>query len=109
LLWIAQQLRPLGSDCGAMIVEARGRDADGEVARAVWHLNATGNRGPYVPVIPAQAMIRRMACGWRPEQGAYPCSGLLPLEELEPLLDALEIVHETSPAHYSRTALRAAA
>jgi hypothetical protein len=109
LLWVAQQLRPLGTDRGAMIVKASGLNADGEEASAAWHLDATGNRGPYVPVIAAQAMISRMAGGWRPERGAYPCSGLLSLDEFEPLLDALEIAHSSFPVQPAGQPLRVAA
>ena len=109
LLWIAQRLRPFGSDRGAMIVEASGLGADGKAVAASWHLDATGNRGPYVPVIAAQAMIRRMADGSRPPRGAYPCSGLIPLDEFVPLLDALGIAHTTVPAKHSPPPLSAAA
>jgi saccharopine dehydrogenase-like NADP-dependent oxidoreductase len=109
LLWIAQRLRPFGSDRGAMVVETSGLDADGQIVSAVWHLDATGNRGPYVPVLAAQAMIRRMSRGWRPEHGAYPCSGLLQLDELVPLLDALGIERDTSRIQQSGQPLPVAA
>ena len=91
LLWIARQLQPFGSDRGAMIVEARGRDASGRDAEAKWILEATANLGPYVPVLAALALIRRMRDGWMPEHGAYPCSGILRLDELESLLDEIGI------------------
>jgi len=106
LLWIAQRLHPFGSDRGAMIVEATGADALGLAARADWRLDATGNRGPYVPVLAAVAMIRRIRDGWRPEPGAYPCSGSLDLHEIESLLDGLGIGHSIVPAPL---AIRAAA
>ena len=98
LLWIAQRLHPFGSDRGAMIVEATGADARGLAARADWRLDATGNRGPYVPVLAAVAIIRRIRDGWRPEPGAYPCSGILDLREIESLLDELGIGHSVVPA-----------
>ena len=97
LLAIAQLLRPLGSDRGAMIVEASGQDALGAPASATWTLDATTNRGPLVPIIPALALIRRYRDGRQPEPGAYPCSGVLSLGELEALLDALGIAHSGAP------------
>ena len=106
LLWIAQRLQPLGSDRGAMIVEAAGQGARGEPVSARWMLDATTNLGPLVPIVPALALIRRLRTGWRPEPGAYPCSGVLSLDELEGLLDELGIGHTMVP---SRPALRAAA
>jgi saccharopine dehydrogenase-like NADP-dependent oxidoreductase len=97
LLWIARRLRPFGSDRGAMIVEATGSGSDGGPASAKWSLDATANLGPFVPIIPALALIRRMNDGWRPEHGAYPCSGIHSLTELEGLLDELGIAHRTTP------------
>jgi saccharopine dehydrogenase-like protein len=91
LLWIAQRLLPFGSDSGAMIVEARGRDRDRHPVEARWNLSATTNLGPLVPVLAALALIRRVRDGWRPEPGAYPCAGIVTLDELEVLLDALGI------------------
>lgn len=98
LLWIAQRLRPFGSDRGAMIIEAKGRGADGRPASAKWALDATANLGPFVPIVPALALIRRVRDGWKPERGAYPCSGVLALTELEALLDELGINHIASRA-----------
>jgi len=49
-----------------------------------------------VPVIPALALIRRLRDGWKPEPGAYPCSGFLNLNELERLLDELGIGHSAT-------------
>jgi hypothetical protein len=106
LLWIAQRLHPFGSDRGAMIVEASGADARGTAIRAEWRLDATGNRGPYVPVLAAVAIIRRMRDGWRPSPGAYACAGILELGALEPLLDELGIGRSIIPAP---PAMRAAA
>ena len=106
LLWIAQRLRPLGTDRGAMIVEASGEGTTGKTLSARWTLDATANLGPLVPVVPALVLIRRMCRGWRPAPGAYPCSGILHLAELEALLDELGIGHSVSP---SNPALRAAA
>jgi hypothetical protein len=106
LLWIAERLRPFGSDRGAMIVEAEGQGANGEAASAKWALDATTNLGPLVPIIPTLALIRRVRERWKPEPGAYPCSGILDLDELATILDELGIGHSLVPAP---PALRAAA
>jgi saccharopine dehydrogenase-like NADP-dependent oxidoreductase len=106
LLWIARQLRPLGSDTGAMTVEVSGIDAHGNEVFARWSLDATSNLGPYVPVLAPLALIERMASGWKPESGAYPCSGIVSLEEFDRLFDKLGIQHTTVP---TASPLRAAA
>src|SRR4249919_2058983 len=83
LLTIAQWLLPFGSDKGAMLVETRGMDSDGRPAESRWRLNADGNRGPYVPVLAALAMVRRWRDGQKSAAGAQICSGMLDLSEFE--------------------------
>ena len=96
LLWIAQRLRPFGSDRGAMVVEAWGTAADGTARAARWTLGATANLGPNVPIIPALALIRRMRDGRVPLPGAHPCSGLLELAELDRVLEEIGISHSST-------------
>lgn len=106
LLRIAEVLRPLGSDRGAMIVEVQGRDENGHTSSARWMLDAPTNLGPLVPVVPALALVRRLRDGWKPAPGAYACSGLLDLDELAGILDQLGIAHSPVPP---RSAVRHAA
>jgi hypothetical protein len=107
MLWIAERLRPFGSDRGTMVVEASGLDGYGRPAAVKWMLDATTNLGPYVPVLGALALIRRVRGGWRPEPGARPCSGILSLEDFERLLDEIGIRHSAVPP--MQPPLRAAA
>ena len=81
MLTIAQWFLPLGSDEGAMSVQASGRDAAGQPVSRAWVLGADANRGPYVPTLAALAMIRRFRDGATPPHGAYPCAGILKLAE----------------------------
>ncbi len=104
LLWIAKQLRLFGSDRGAMVVDVTGASADGKPASAKWTLDAEANLGPFVPVISALALIRRVRDGWKPEPGAYPCSGILDLDELEALLGELGIRHSADLPNRIRAA-----
>jgi hypothetical protein len=91
LLWIANRLRSFGSDRGAMLVEARGEDAAGRALTSAWMLDATTNRGPFVPVLAALALIKRARDGRMPPSGAGPCSGILRLDEFQPMFAALGI------------------
>jgi len=106
LLWIARRLRRFGSDRGAMIVEASGCGQAGERRSSKWILDATANLGPNVPIVPALALVRRIRDGWTPKPGAYPCSGILTLSDLEAVLDELGIAHSPTPG---TALLRAAA
>lgn len=81
LLAIAKLLLPFGSDVGAMEVIVTGQDARGAPTHARWTLRADGNRGPYVPVLAALAMLRRFRDGRAPEPGARVCAGMLSLAE----------------------------
>ena len=92
LLAIARWLLPFGSDVGAMEIIVEGRDEADEPRRTRWTLRADGNRGPYVPTLPALALMRRFRDGNAPTPGACACSGLLTLDETEADLAALGIV-----------------
>lgn len=87
---IATWLRPFGSDRGAMVVEASGPGV-----KARWTLDASGNRGPFVPVLPCVALLRK----WRdaaPEPGASPCVVMLNLADFDADFDDLGIVRTIS-------------
>lgn len=71
----------VGSDRGAMRVEALGVDGEGRAARAVWRLVAEPGEGPVTPSLPALAAIRAIAAG-RVAPGARACVGVLALEEI---------------------------
>jgi len=81
LLKVAQWLLPLGSDKGAMLVAVEGEDGAGRMVTAKWRLNADSNRGPYVPVLAAVALVRRRRDGVEPAPGARNASGLLELDD----------------------------
>lgn len=87
----------IGSDRGAMRVEALGVDGEGRVVRAVWRLVAEPGEGPVTPSLPALAAITAIAAG-RLLSGAGPCVGLLSLDdiaaEMQPHGLATEIVVE---------------
>ncbi len=71
----------IGSDRGAMRVEAYGVDAGGRAARAVWRLVAEPGEGPVTPTLPALAAIKAIAAG-RVERGARACVGVLSLDDI---------------------------
>ncbi|MEY4556122.1 MAG: hypothetical protein RL093_1241 [Pseudomonadota bacterium] len=71
----------VGSDRGAMRVEAYGVDGEGRSARAVWRLVAEPGEGPVTPTLPALAAIKAIAAG-RIKAGARACVGALSLEDI---------------------------
>ncbi|WP_298467354.1 saccharopine dehydrogenase NADP-binding domain-containing protein [uncultured Erythrobacter sp.] len=98
MLTMAQWFLPFGSDRGAMSIQARGIGADGKSVSRRWVLKADANRGPYVPVLAALAMIRRYRDGQTPEVGARACSGILALSDFEDDFARLGMEHDVFDA-----------
>lgn len=94
----------VGSDRGAMRVEALGVDGEGRAVRAVWRLVAEPGEGPVTPSLPALAAIKAIAAG-RVQTGAGPCVGLLSLDDIEVEMEphglATEII-ETRASLFAR-------
>jgi hypothetical protein len=82
-------LLPFGTDRGAMIVEALGRDEHDRPVCARWTMIAPNGLGPYAPTVPALALARRIASGAPPPSGAYACVGVVSLEEATAEFDRL--------------------
>lgn len=93
MLRLAQLVRPLGSDRGAMTVRASGNNAQGNAMERCWVLRADSNRGPYVPTLAALAMIRRFRDGRGPPAGARICSGMLTFEDFGPHMAEFGMEH----------------
>lgn len=91
LLRVAQWFLPFGSDVGWMDVLVSGIDASGAPMQRRWTFRATGNRGPFVPILPTVALLRRWRDDGLPAPGARPCSGLLDLADFTQDFDALAI------------------
>jgi hypothetical protein len=72
-----------GEHRGGMFVAAAGEDGDRRPIRRSWHLVAEGDDGPFIPSMAAEALIRRMIDGQRPEPGARPSVADLELADFE--------------------------
>jgi NAD(P)-dependent dehydrogenase (short-subunit alcohol dehydrogenase family) len=77
LAGIADRLRFLGTDRGGLRLELHA----GAQSR-VWCVIAEGGDGPFIPVTPAAALVRKLAGGLL-MRGAVPCLGVLTLPEIE--------------------------
>lgn len=80
---IANALIGFGTDRGGMTVEAQGIDSDGRPIRRTWTLVAEDGDGPFVPTLPALAMVKALADGHLRRPGAQACVGLLDLAAIE--------------------------
>lgn len=101
---LAALLGRFGSDRGGMLVEAAGRDAEDRPVLARWTLVAEAGDGPFVPTLPALALIRRLTADRRSlVPGARAGAGLLPLAAFETefarlrIRTAREVDHPVAP------------
>ena len=89
LLTMSDWFNGLGSGDGGMHMVMEGVDRNGERAVRKWFIVARDGTGPHIPTIPAVLLAERQARGDRLVPGAYPCLGLVKLEdylaELKPL------------------------
>lgn len=88
---ISEWFLPFGSDRGAMSVEVRGLDHQGEPCRRYWELSALNGDGPYVPTLCSVALVKRRLQGQPLEPGAYAAPGGLRLEDILPVSVGLAI------------------
>lgn len=86
--WMAGWFEPFGSDVGGMVVCVQGRGDAGGVQRT-WHVLAEAGDGPYIPALPAAALVER----WQqtaPVPGARACIAELSRQDIEGQLQTLQ-------------------
>jgi saccharopine dehydrogenase-like NADP-dependent oxidoreductase len=89
--WLSQRLEQAGTDRGAMAVEVVGL-SHGEPLRRRWQIVAYHGDGPFIPAVPARAIIRKCA-SVRP--GARPCLFELSIADIENALVGLSVQTST--------------
>lgn len=82
LLQLRKVTRLFTSDKGGMQVEISGIDASGHQAHAKWSLLAKQDHGPFIPVLPAAATLRRLLENSIPA-GARTADQALRLEDIQ--------------------------
>jgi hypothetical protein len=80
-----------GEHRGGMFVEVRGL-WNGEAVTNRWHMIAEGDRGPFVPSLVADIILRACLDGRRPAPGARPCHDDVTLGDYQPGFARLGIV-----------------
>ncbi|MGA7325480.1 MAG: hypothetical protein WBX25_13565 [Rhodomicrobium sp.] len=89
---MSRRLEPFGSDRGAMAVDVTGLEK-GKAMRRRWQVIANAGEGPFIPAVPARAIIRKHTT-IRP--GARPCLVDLTLPEVEGAVAGLSVEFSTS-------------
>ncbi|MHA1538116.1 MAG: hypothetical protein ACTSUD_11225, partial [Alphaproteobacteria bacterium] len=88
---IAGWLEGFGTDCGGMYVEVSGTNEEGLPIKRSWSLVARQGHGPFVPILPAVVLARKLAQGSIGRTGAMACLGLFTLSEFEAAIGDLDI------------------
>ena len=103
ILWMSLPLKPFGTDRGGMTVDVTGLNKGGKPVRRRWEVVATGGDGPFIPAIPARAIVRKLSAI---PPGARPCLSDLTLAEIEDAARGLTvkfaISEEEAPALFER-------
>jgi saccharopine dehydrogenase-like NADP-dependent oxidoreductase len=106
ILWASLLLKPFGTDRGGMTVDVTGLK-DGRPVRRRWELIATGGDGPFIPAVPARAIVRKLSAI---PPGARPCLFDLTLAEIEDATRGLAVEFATReeevPALFERVLAR---
>jgi saccharopine dehydrogenase-like NADP-dependent oxidoreductase len=82
LRFLAELLKPFGTDRGGMRVDVLLENDAGQVLRRVWTLAAGTADGLYVPTLPALAALKMLAAGTLQWRGAGPCTGFIPYDAI---------------------------
>jgi len=81
LLSIANLFNRLGTADGGMHVRIEGKDHNGHPLTQTWAVIAWDGHGPHIPTVPAIVLAKKLVSDAKVRAGAYPCVGLLSLEE----------------------------
>jgi saccharopine dehydrogenase-like NADP-dependent oxidoreductase len=87
ILWLSQRLEYSGSSKGAMAVDVIGFSG-GKPERRRWQIVAYDGDGPFIPAVPARAIIRKYGSV---QPGARPCLFDLSLPEIESAMEGLSV------------------
>ncbi len=91
LLALADWFNRFGSAAGGMHMIMRGNDCNNDHIERRWFIIAKNGHGPHIPTIPAIILAKRWASNKLSAAGAYPCIGLVSLENYLEELEAYAI------------------
>ena len=81
LLKASNLFNRFGSADGGMHLILRGKNHNGQPHEQRWFIIAKNGDGPQIPCVPSIILARRLARGEQLKAGAYPCVGLVTLED----------------------------
>ena len=91
MLKISRLFDGIGSDNSAFHMEMSGIDKEGKPKTAIFYLIAKSGHGPFIPSIPAILCAKMLARGDIKQTGAFPCTGIIRLEQYMEALQDLDV------------------
>lgn len=91
LLKLSHKFDFLGSADGGMHIILQGKDKRGKNLTKKWFIIALDGDGPYIPAIPAVVLVKKILNASFNIRGAFPCVGLITLEEYLEELKTLKV------------------
>ena len=83
----------LGTDTGGMQINLSGMDKNQKRKHIKWILCAENGVGPYIPILSAIILAKKLITGRIETTGAMPCLGMYTLEEFDKETASLDIYH----------------
>lgn len=81
LLCMSHMFDHLGTNDGGMHMIIKGKDNAGKPKEVRWFIIAKDGDGPHIPTIPAIILVKQLVRGSLTKSGAYPCVGMVTLDE----------------------------
>jgi saccharopine dehydrogenase-like NADP-dependent oxidoreductase len=91
LLKISRLFDPIGSDSSAFHMEMSGIGKDGQPKMTTFYLIAKSGHGPFIPSIPSILCAKMLARGEINLAGAFPCIGVISLDQYLGAMKDLDI------------------
>jgi saccharopine dehydrogenase-like NADP-dependent oxidoreductase len=91
----SELFKGLGTDTGGMQINLSGLDKKEKPKHIKWTLYAENGVGPYIPIISAIIIAKKLITGNINTRGATPCLGMYTLKEFDKEASSLGIYHQT--------------
>jgi saccharopine dehydrogenase-like NADP-dependent oxidoreductase len=97
VMWVADKLALFGTDAGGMSVKVTTRQ-DGRWQQRTWRMIARSGDGPFIPAVPARAVLRDTKAV---AHGARPAIGVVSLQAIEAAFADLDVTTDLISAEHT--------
>ncbi len=91
---LSERFKNFGTDVGGMQISLTGLDKYKKPKKIKWVLSAERGVGPYIPILSAVILTKKLIAGTLETRGAMPCLGMYSLREFDAEACSLGIYHQ---------------